>query len=184
AFAADGKTLVAAGEDKIVKLWDVAAGTVKATLPEQKQAIELLAFSSDGKTLAICGEGDKTKPAEVSLWDVASRTARVRLAANLEHVGALAFAPDGKTLVTGGRASSLVQVWNAATGSELFRQQALPTKQVSMVTMRNPGAQFPVIQQRVTQGAAGIRTLAFSRDSKQLALGLADGTLRLWDALT
>ncbi|HWG46640.1 MAG TPA: hypothetical protein VN688_28015, partial [Gemmataceae bacterium] len=93
-------------------------------------------------------------------------------------------APDGKTLVTGGRASSLVQVWNAATGSELFRQQALPTKQVSMVTMRNPGAQFPVIQQRVTQGAAGIRTLAFSRDSKQLALGLADGTLRLWDALT
>src|SRR5262245_53292443 len=77
AFSPDGKTLgtgdgwltrtedataIRTGE---VKLWDVDAGTERLSIGEYPNAIHSLAFSPDGRTLAIgCFEGT------VTLWDL------------------------------------------------------------------------------------------------------------------
>jgi WD40 repeat protein len=57
-------------------------------------AVTSVAFSPDGKTLAVC---DWTT--DVKLIDVGSQRERSKIP--LANVHALAFSPDGKTLVAG-----------------------------------------------------------------------------------
>ena len=68
--------------------------------------IRALAFSPDGKTLAVGSN-------ELLLWDVECRKVAAKLEGHTGGVSALAFAADGKTLVSGGR-DGKVLVWDVA----------------------------------------------------------------------
>ena len=70
---------------------------------------------------------------------------------------ACAFSPDGKLLATGDKVGHIV-VWDAATGRESSRRCEAPV----MYT-------WDPVQRRHSIG--GIRSLAFSPDGKQLAVG-------------
>src|SRR5262249_32333691 len=74
AYAPARETLATGGADKLVRLWDLAAGKLVATLDGHADAVAGLAFSPDGKTLASASY-DKT----VKLWDVPTRTLRQTL---------------------------------------------------------------------------------------------------------
>jgi hypothetical protein len=52
-FTADSKTLFSVGDDKVMKSWDVAKLTEKATLPAQPETILSAALRPDGKQLAV-----------------------------------------------------------------------------------------------------------------------------------
>jgi WD40 repeat protein/tRNA A-37 threonylcarbamoyl transferase component Bud32 len=73
AFSPDGKRLASAGEDLMVKIWDMTTGEEALTLRGHTQAILRVAFSPDGRRLASAG-GDlsATLTGEVKLWDVTS----------------------------------------------------------------------------------------------------------------
>jgi len=51
----DGRLLASASRDGTLNLWDFSAGTVRATLQEGTLSFQVLAFSPDGKTLAVGG---------------------------------------------------------------------------------------------------------------------------------
>ena len=56
AFSPDGLTLISAGRDKVVRLFDVAGGQIRTTLGGHEGYISCIAVSPDGRKVATGGE--------------------------------------------------------------------------------------------------------------------------------
>jgi WD40 repeat protein len=106
AFSPDGQTLATAGDEQIVRLWDVGTRELIRELHHDTGAAATLQFSPDGRTLAASGA-----ERNATLWDVASG-ARIgkldALAGGSWTISSEAprpfakadFSPDGKQLLT------------------------------------------------------------------------------------
>jgi WD40 repeat protein len=85
--------------------------TKTITLDTRLGNLNCLAFSPDGKFVAVGGEGTS-----VEVWWVPSGGRRI-LNDHSGKIRCLAFSPDGKTLAVG--SYKQVKLWNATTGKEL-----------------------------------------------------------------
>jgi WD40 repeat protein len=164
---------VFARNDRELVCASLAADSV-AVAPEPKQPIRArvldaysnvnaalgLAFSPDGKTLAL-----GTWSGQVKLVELSTGKELPGPAPHNDWVCSVAFSPDGKYLASaggsefrparnGGRTSGQVKLWDRAGGKEVGPLAGHTSKVFSAV---------------------------FSPDSKTLATGSADRTVRLWD---
>jgi WD40 repeat protein len=153
---------------------------MKATLPRGERMIHTLAFAPDGKSLASGSAGTMGKPsAEVILWDVIARKIRAKLQIEAPTADALAFSPDSQLLAAAGLNSTSLRMWDVASGEEIFQTDMLPTQSSSTQLAFDNG--IAVAQRQFDSGQAGIQSLTFNREGRQLVLGMADGTVRVWD---
>ena len=111
-FSPDGRLLAAAGDDKKIHLWDVAAGWTERPLIGHNDKVLCVAFSPDGRTLTSAS-ADRT----VKLWDVHTGKEIRTLRGHLDAVRCVAFSPDGNHLASAGD-DKTVKLWNAATGEK------------------------------------------------------------------
>jgi WD40 repeat protein len=150
-----GPVLASAGADHKVILWSMMEGKVLHTLPVGG-VVRALAMVPGGKVLASAGDD----PA-IQLWDVAAGKPGAKLTGHTDWVLCLTFSPDGSLLASGGY-DGIVRLWKVADGSKVLDLPVLV-----------PSAKPPV------EPNSPVWAVAFSPDGKELALGSADGQIRL-----
>jgi WD40 repeat protein len=130
AFGADS-ALLAAGTDRGLRLWNVAAPSspqLRKSPDTAKRLTRSVAFSPDGKLLAATVAGRAVAdrdgvPNMVELWDVGTGKRTATLPADSSTLMSLAFSPDGKLLATAS-ASGALQLWTVATGRRKLMLQS------------------------------------------------------------
>ena len=128
-FTTDGRYLLSAGDDKVVRVWDVA----EPTRPTLARSIRLqigpgdagrisaaaLAPNRDGRgaVLAIGGIGVPDSPehwGDITLVDFVSGKVLGQLRGHTNPIASLAFSPDGQFLASGS-GDNTVRVWTVGT---------------------------------------------------------------------
>ncbi|MBG0786834.1 MAG: WD40 repeat domain-containing protein, partial [Anaerolineaceae bacterium] len=104
-FSPSGRLLVSAGYEQKLKFWDTATWSLLAELPLEHQGVQNLAFSEDGKTLAIASDH------LVTLVEVDTRKIIHKEKLTPKGVYCVAFSPDGRWFVAGS-ADKRLRIWD------------------------------------------------------------------------
>jgi hypothetical protein len=159
AYHPDGKRL-AAGLHREVVFIDAASGAVLGKLAGQTEQVTALAFSRDGKTLAVAS-GAPAVSGEIRVYAVPptglpAEKPTFTLTAHKDVLFALTFSPDNKTLASSGY-DRLIRLWDVTQGKEV---------------------------RMLKDHSDTVYGLAFNQDGSLLASASADRAVKVWEAGT
>lgn len=117
-YSPDGEMFAISGYHETL-LYKSDGSQLVARLIGDSPRIESLAFSKDGKWLAVSG-GAPSLMGEVQIWDVEKRTLVRSLAVSSDSIYGVSFSPEGDRIACGG-ADKSVRLFNVADGKELFK---------------------------------------------------------------
>ncbi len=184
AWSPDGKSLASLSiEHSQVKLWDVARRQVRATLRSDLGNSYGLAFTPDGKRLALAHYRVDRKTGRtggISLWDVATgrRTALLQHASP-RSVARLALSPDGKRIAATeswaaddkGSIRQALTLWDLSGGKHLrdLAEGSAPALTFSPDGKVLAWSTYAVKDKRIAESLVGRRDLTTGQDLPPLA---------------
>jgi WD40 repeat protein len=132
-------------------------GKMRTSLGGFIAAVNSVAITSDGKTLATGGGGTdqqgKALPGQLKMWNLENNQEIANLQGHKEMVNAVAFTHDGKILASGSQ-DKTIRLWDTDMAKELA----------------------------VLKGHTGaVNSLVFTKDGKTLISGSYDRTIKIWD---
>jgi Planctomycete cytochrome C/WD domain, G-beta repeat len=150
--AATGR--IAAGSYRRVHLMSFGERLWTASLDGHADLVRALAFSTDGRRLAVAG-GRSGGLGEVRIWDVSGKqpTLTATISGHKDAILTVAFSPDGSMLATGSY-DKLVKLWDAATGAEI---------------------------RTLKEHSDAVYAVAFIPGRSELVSAAGDRTLKVWD---
>jgi Tol biopolymer transport system component len=193
AFSPDGKTVVSAGSDKLVKVWDAESGKEVQQFRGHDGRVFRVAFSPDGKTIASCGEENL-----VRIWEVESGKELHVLKGDKHSVTWATYSPDGKFLASGG-VDGIVRLWDPQEGKEVRRitvgdgivdALGFSPDSRTIAVGRDMVRLFNVEDgkeiRKLGEGGGRANHVLYSPDGKLLAacLGLQGERVQIWDVGT
>lgn len=191
ACATEGQTVLSAGADRTVRVWDLAGGKEQRRWGPVSPDIACLAMSADGR-LVLTAQG-----VSVRVWDAAGREL-VKLNGHTNAVRGIAVTAEGGLALTGGDDRTL-RLWELPTGREVGRltghkgqvtSVALsPDGRLAVSADRDQGLRLWDVAKRRELRSFGaprgaILSVAISPDGRTILTGHFDTTVRLWEIAT
>ena len=156
-LAADGKTVLTGGADKVVQIFDLETSKVVASLKGHTKAVNHVAFREGAdSTLAVSG-GDKT----VRVWgeDDGKWSAKASFSHKKGEIAGLAVHPTG-AYVSAASTDSTWSMYDLEQGQEVATYSAVPG----------------------VEGSFAYTSFAVHPDGVLHGAGTKDGIVRVWDA--
>lgn len=119
AYSRDGALLAVAGYHEVL-LHKADGSALVARLIGMSERIQSLAFSPDGKWLAVTG-GNPGRFGEVQIWNIEKRTLKLSLPITFDTVYGASWSPDSK-LIAFGCADNSLRAINAETTKQVLFQ--------------------------------------------------------------
>jgi len=104
-YSPDGKSIVTAGPDQYIRVWNAAGPELKHVLKGHTGSVSAALYSPDGRYL-ISGSSD----ASIRIWDAMTGECQAVIP-NADQIHFLELSHDGSTLATATADHSLVRIW-------------------------------------------------------------------------
>jgi len=193
-FSPDGSLLAAAAANQLADgqlvVWDVATFQPRWRHSEPV-GFPWLAFSPDGKQLALSRFAPETK-----LFEASSGNEIGELKGHTNHARCVVYAPGGEQIITGSYDKTII-LWDAKTGEAAAKLEGLPElvyavavspdgKLLASANSRASSAQVWDLSNRAVkhvfpQLGSLVPHVTFSPDGELLAVSSWSGGLRLFD---
>jgi WD40 repeat protein len=179
------RRLIAIVSGTVVRLMNITSRALCGILEGHSGSVCALAFLPDGQLLSS-GSDDFT----IRLWN---KTAGASCSISADIVTSVVFSPNCRSLATG-LASGTVEIWN--TQARVKRQRCLGNEGPMQSVFFSPDTlilasvsheyiklwnETTCRESFILYPLALVTCMAFSPNSRLLALGYQDGTVRIWE---
>jgi WD40 repeat protein len=186
----DGRRVISASEDYLLKVWDLASGRVLATLEGHTYGVTACAVTPSGRRV-VSASNDRT----LRVWDLDAGRALATFHGHAGAVNACVVTPDGRRVVSASDDRTL-KVWELDTGRVLatFEGHARTVTACAVtpdgdhvVSASSDGTlklwDFHTGRVLATLESHGLRVTAcaVTPDGRRVVSASSDRTLKLWD---